>query len=66
MVQIVLCLYGMANLVLESPHLAALFWTAIGVDLRMIRMLDLEQLLQKRANSFGASRFLVESPSGAQ
>ncbi len=65
-VQIVLCLYGMANLVLESPHLAALFWTAIGVDLRMIRMLDLEQLLQKRANSFGASRFLVESPSGAQ
>jgi len=63
-VQIVLCLYGMANLMLESPHLAALFWTAIGVDLRMIRMLDLEELLRKGANPFGASRLLAESPSG--
>jgi len=65
-VQIVLCLYGIANLMLESPHLAALFWTAIGVDLRMIRMLDLEQLVQERVNPFGASRLLAESPSGAQ
>ena len=65
-VQIVLCLYGMANLMLESPHLAALFWTAIGVNLRMIRMLDLEELLRKGANPFGASRLLAESPSGAQ
>lgn len=45
-VQISFCLYGIANILLESPHLASLFWVAIGAELRMIRMLDLEQSLQ--------------------
>ena len=60
-VQISLCLYGMANFVLESPHLASLFWAAMGVDLRMIRMLDLEQSLRNRVSSARADRPLAES-----
>ena len=60
-VQVSFCLFGMANLLLESPYLASLFWTAIGVDLRMIRMLDLEQSLRNCANSSIANRRLAES-----
>ena len=45
--QAAFCLYGTANLLLESPFLASLFWAAMGIGLRMIRMLDAERLLQK-------------------
>ncbi|HKV61113.1 MAG TPA: O-antigen ligase family protein [Candidatus Acidoferrum sp.] len=41
------CLYGMANLLLESPFLASLFWTSSGLILRLIRMLQLERPLQE-------------------
>ena len=43
--QLAFCVYGMANLVLESPFLASLFWTAMGLGLRMVRMLDFERSL---------------------
>ena len=45
--QLAFCIYGMANLVLESPFLASLFWTAMGLGLRMVRMLDFERSLRK-------------------
>jgi O-antigen ligase len=44
--QVAFCLYGSANLLLESPFLASLFWASMGLSLRMIRMLDVERLLQ--------------------
>lgn len=66
-VQVSFCLFGMANLLLESPYLAALFWTAMGVNLSMIRMLDLEQLLRNCANSSRTSRALAEKgPTGQE
>ncbi len=43
--QVALCIYGAANLLLESPFLASLFWVGIGVGLRMRRMLDVERSL---------------------
>jgi len=42
------CLFGAANLMLESPYLASLLWVSLGVGLRMIRMLDLERLVRER------------------
>jgi len=45
--QVAFCLYGTANLLLESPFLASLFWAAMGLGLRMIRMLDAERVLQR-------------------
>jgi len=45
--QVALCLYGTANLLLESPFLASLFWVAMGLGLRMIPMLDADRLLQR-------------------
>jgi len=44
--QIAFCLYGMANLLLESPFLASLFWAVTGLSLKMIRMLDMERSLR--------------------
>ncbi len=44
--QMAFCVYGMANFVLESPFLASLFWASMGVGLRMIRILDVEQSLR--------------------
>jgi len=43
--QVALCIYGAANLLLESPFLASLFWVGIGVGLRMSWMLDMEHSL---------------------
>jgi O-antigen ligase len=43
--QIAFCVYGMANLLLESPFLASLFWTSMGLGLRIIRMLYLDRSL---------------------
>jgi len=45
--QVAFCLYGSANLMLESPFLASVFWALIGLGLRMVRMLDLERSLMK-------------------
>jgi O-antigen ligase len=39
------CFYGTANLLLESPFLASLFWVHMGLGLRMARMVDLERTL---------------------
>ena len=50
--QMAFCLYGSANLLLESPFLASLFWVAIGLTLRMIRILDGER--QQRTGSQSA------------
>jgi O-antigen ligase len=44
--QLALCLYGSANLLLESPYLASLFWAGMGIGLRMIKKLDLERSLR--------------------
>ena len=44
--QVAFCVFGTANLVFESPFLASLSWTSMGLSLRMIRMLDLERLLR--------------------
>jgi O-antigen ligase len=43
--QVAFCLYGAANLLLESPFLGSLFWTAMGLGLRMVQLLDVERLL---------------------
>jgi len=43
--QVAFCFYGAANLLLESPFLASLFWVSIGLGLRMARMVDLERTL---------------------
>jgi len=39
------CFYGTANLLLESPFLASLFWVLLGLGHRMARMVDLERTL---------------------
>jgi O-antigen ligase len=44
--QVAFCLYGSANLLLESPFLASLFWATMGLSLRMIRLLDAQRLLR--------------------
>lgn len=49
--QMAFCLYGSANLLLESPFLASLFWAAIGLTLRMIRLLDGEHALRKSSQT---------------
>jgi O-antigen ligase len=45
--QVSFCLHGAANLLLESPFLASLFWTGMGVGLRTIQKLDLERLITR-------------------
>jgi O-antigen ligase len=47
--QIAFLLYGAANLLLESPFLAALFWAALGLGLRIVRILNLERSLRRGA-----------------
>ena len=37
------CVFGAANLLLESPYLASLFWAGTGVSLRMIAKFDWEK-----------------------
>jgi O-antigen ligase len=51
--QLAFCFYGAANLVLESPFLASLFWTTSGLGLRMVRMLDFERSLPRIVNGRG-------------
>jgi O-antigen ligase len=41
--EIAFCFYGAANLLLESPFLASLFWAFIGLGLSMTRLLDHER-----------------------
>jgi len=45
--QVAFCIYGMANLLLESPFLASLFWAFMGLGLRIIRMLYLDRSLRR-------------------
>jgi O-antigen ligase len=49
--QVSFCVYGGANFVLESPFLASLFWTGMGLGLRMIQKLDLETMLGTYAHA---------------
>jgi O-antigen ligase len=44
------CCFGAANLMLESPFLASLFWAVMGLGLRMIEMLDFERTLRGYAD----------------
>ena len=44
--QAAFCLFGMGNLLLESPFLASLFWASMGLSLRIMRMLDAERSFQ--------------------
>lgn len=37
--QVAFCIYGAANLLLESPFLASLFWALMGLTLRIVSML---------------------------
>lgn len=41
---IAFCFYGAANLLLESPFLASIFWAFMGLGLSMARLLDCERL----------------------
>ena len=34
--QLLMCLFGVLNLLLESPFLASVFWLTIGIGLRLI------------------------------
>lgn len=43
--QVAFCFYGAANLLMESPFLASLFWVLMGLGFRAARMLDLERAL---------------------
>jgi O-antigen ligase len=43
--QVAFCFYGTANLLLESPFLASLFWVLMGLGLQMARMVNLERTL---------------------
>lgn len=45
LMQVCFCVYGEANLLLESPFLASLFWAGIGIGLRLIHKLDAERVL---------------------
>jgi O-Antigen ligase len=47
--QLAFILYGAANLMLESPFLAGLFWTMMGLGLRVVRMLDLQRWMPRAA-----------------
>ena len=47
--QVAFCTYGGANLLLESPFLASLFWAGIGFGLRTAQMLDLGNPVIRRA-----------------
>jgi len=47
LVQVAFCLYGAANLLLESPFLASLFWAAMGLGLRMTRMLKFRPIIAR-------------------
>lgn len=42
--EIAFCFYGAANLLLESPFLASLFWAFMGLGFCMTRLLDRERL----------------------
>jgi O-antigen ligase len=43
--QAAFCLFGMGNLLLESPFLASFFWVLMGLSLRITRMLDMDGTL---------------------
>jgi O-antigen ligase len=45
--QMAFCLYGSANLLLESPFLGSLFWASIGLTISIINLLDDERALRK-------------------
>ena len=45
--EIAFCFYGAANLLLESPFLASLFWAFMGLGLSMTRLLDRERLCRE-------------------
>jgi len=47
--QVSFCVFGGANLLLESPYLAALFWAGMGLGLRMIGKLNQETSIRRRA-----------------
>lgn len=59
--QLSLCLFGTANLLLESPFLASLFWAAMGIGLRISQKLDFERRLQPCSQSMEVAK---ELPSG--
>jgi O-antigen ligase len=46
--ELAFCFYGMANIVLESPFLASLFWGGMGVGLRAINNFDTERPSQRQ------------------
>lgn len=49
--QAAFCFYGAANLLLESPFLASLFWSLIGIGLRMARTLDLSRVAMRSSRA---------------
>lgn len=49
--QLAFCFYGAANLLLESPFLASLFWLSMGLGFRMARMLELERTTLRLARA---------------
>jgi O-antigen ligase len=49
--QVSFCVFGGANLMLESPYLASLFWAGMGLGLRMIARLNQETSIRSRASA---------------
>lgn len=45
-------IFGLLNLLLESPHLASLYWLLIGVGLRMFLLLDSHRPRQRGTSSY--------------
>jgi O-antigen ligase len=46
-----MCLFGGLNLLLESPFLASIYWVLLGVGLRLISLLRVENLHRTRRTS---------------
>lgn len=64
--QVSFCCFGSANLLLESPFLASLFWTGIGVGLRMVQLLEVEGSLRACPRRVDRTRTLSDATGAAQ
>ncbi len=55
--QLMLCVYGFANLLLESPFLACLFWMNLGIGIRAMRLIERgeQTVMTTRAATMGAN-----------
>jgi O-antigen ligase len=64
--QVAFCFYGVANLLLESPFIASLFWVVVGVGFRMVRMLEFERSFPKAITGYRYQKEVVETQTLAK